>query len=395
MKNKLVSVVLAAVVSFGVLAGAPAQAASPKAGAACSKAGITKVVKAGAKSTKFTCVKSGKKLSWNRGVVTIAKPKVAPTPAATAISVITLDNLDAIWTSKVALSKIQEKLAKLPETIFEPEIIKSPTTKSAEVELELKLLKPAIKLFQKEFLPTKFQVVMFTNEDAQWAKQALSTYGGNFPFDLGEEITKRSSGNKRCNFAFATMTPNRLPIYYECTDTRQLRDPFSYQTPPHEYFHLVHQALAPVRLPVWLTEGSASFFGEMLGYRSFTNTAERKLQQGFNTGYDFDPDNLGFDPKRFETWLRTAKPAEVSNIFKILETEPTRARRFYAEYALGSWATEALVAVYGVDGFMKLWPLLGSGQSFEVAFKNTFGLTPDEFYVKLTPYLNSRVHPRL
>jgi hypothetical protein len=395
MRIKLVSVVLTAVVSFSVLAGAPAQAATPKAGAACSKTGIIQVVKSGAKSTKFTCVKSGKKLSWNKGVVTVAKPKATPVPAPTAIPVITLDNLDAAWTSKVALSKIQEKLATLPETNFEPEIITSPTTKSAEVELELKLLKPAIKLFQKEFLPAKFQVVMFTNEDGQWAKQALTSYGGSFPFDLGEEIARRSSGNKRCNFAFATVAPNRMPIYYECTDTRQLRDGFSYQTPPHEYFHLVHQALAPVRLPVWLTEGSASFFGEMLGYGGFANTAERKLQQGFNTGYDFDPDGLGFDPKRFENWLRTAKSAEVSNIFKILETEPTRARRFYAEYALGSWATEALVAVYGVDGFMKLWPLLGSGQSFDMAFKNTFGLTPDEFYVKLTPYLNSRVNPKL
>ena len=34
-----------------------AQAATPKAGAACAKAGITQVVKAGTKTTKFTCVK--------------------------------------------------------------------------------------------------------------------------------------------------------------------------------------------------------------------------------------------------------------------------------------------------------------------------------------------------
>lgn len=368
-------------------------AASPKPGAVCLKLGSSKIVS----GKKFTCVKSAKKLVWNKGLATsapVTKPTPKPTPTP-KISVITLDNLDPVWTSRVALSKIQEKLATLPETAFEPELISSPTTKSAEVALELRLLKPAIKLFQKEFLPTKFQVVLFTNEDPQWAKQAFATYGGRIPFDLGEEINKRSSGNSRCNFAFATKTWSRMPIYYECTDTRQLRNSYSYQTPPHEYFHLVHQALAPVRMPVWLTEGSASFFGEMLGYSSFPNTVARKMQQGFNTGHDFDPDNLGFDPNRFENWLRTAKASEVAKIFKTLETEPTRARRFYAEYALGSWATEALVAVYGVDGFMKLWPLLGSGQSFEVAFKNAFGLSPDEFYVKLTPYLNSRVNPRL
>ena len=74
MRFKMVAIALAAVLSIGVVAGSPAQAATPKAGAACAKAGITQVVKAGTKTTKFTCVKSGKKLVWNKGVVTIAKP---------------------------------------------------------------------------------------------------------------------------------------------------------------------------------------------------------------------------------------------------------------------------------------------------------------------------------
>ena len=79
MKNRFVSLVLAAVVSFSVLAGAPAQAAAPKAGAACSKAGIAQVVKVGTKTTKFTCVKSGNKLAWNKGVSSTAKPAPQPT----------------------------------------------------------------------------------------------------------------------------------------------------------------------------------------------------------------------------------------------------------------------------------------------------------------------------
>ena len=50
----------------------PANAAA-KAGASCSKAGITSVVS----SKTFTCVKSGKKLVWNKGVkVVAAMPKV-------------------------------------------------------------------------------------------------------------------------------------------------------------------------------------------------------------------------------------------------------------------------------------------------------------------------------
>jgi hypothetical protein len=58
----------------------PVQAATPKAGAKCTKAGTT----ATAAGKKFTCVKSGKKLVWNKGVTVKAAPKPTPTPTPSA-----------------------------------------------------------------------------------------------------------------------------------------------------------------------------------------------------------------------------------------------------------------------------------------------------------------------
>ena len=55
---------------------APVQAATPKAGAKCTKAGTT----ATASGKKFTCVKSGTKLVWNKGVAIKAAPKPSPNP---------------------------------------------------------------------------------------------------------------------------------------------------------------------------------------------------------------------------------------------------------------------------------------------------------------------------
>ncbi len=57
----------------------PLQAAAPKAGAKCTKAGST----ATAGGMKFTCIKSGTKLVWNKGVAIKAaapKPSATPTP---------------------------------------------------------------------------------------------------------------------------------------------------------------------------------------------------------------------------------------------------------------------------------------------------------------------------
>ncbi len=60
----------------------PAYSATPiKAGSICLKQGITKTYK----DRKYTCIKSGRKLVWNKGVV-VAKPRQnsTPTPSATS-----------------------------------------------------------------------------------------------------------------------------------------------------------------------------------------------------------------------------------------------------------------------------------------------------------------------
>ena len=75
--------------------------AAVKAGDACKKAGTT----ATANGKKFTCVKSGKKLVWNKGVA-IPKPKPvevptpAPTPAPTVAPVPTQTTAPLIDYSK-------------------------------------------------------------------------------------------------------------------------------------------------------------------------------------------------------------------------------------------------------------------------------------------------------
>jgi hypothetical protein len=75
---RLVSVLLSLVLVASV-----AQAATaPKAGSACKKAGQT--ITAGGK--KYTCVKSGKKLLWNKGVtVVVPTPSPSATPTASPI----------------------------------------------------------------------------------------------------------------------------------------------------------------------------------------------------------------------------------------------------------------------------------------------------------------------
>ncbi len=81
-----------------MLIATPLYAAIPKAGAKCSKAKSTATYA----GKKFTCVKSGTKLVWNKGVkVSTPKPVATPTPKATGYTmqqVATNNKASSCWT---------------------------------------------------------------------------------------------------------------------------------------------------------------------------------------------------------------------------------------------------------------------------------------------------------
>jgi len=83
-----------------------------KAGTPCNKAGSTSI----ASGKKYTCVKSGKKLIWSKGVV-IAKP--TPTPSQTPIQ-ISIDNLDLKGVPQKANDNVIKILKSSPRANYEP-----------------------------------------------------------------------------------------------------------------------------------------------------------------------------------------------------------------------------------------------------------------------------------
>ena len=369
------------------LTGSPiAQAASAKPGATCSKLGATQTVV----NKKFTCVKSGKKLVWNKGAAIVAKPAPSQTPIEVA-PVINLDNLDKNWTTKVAQAAVLNKLASLPEATTSVELISGPNVLESEKALELELVKPAPKLFQEYYAPDIFKIVLFSNMDADWADEQFAKYGLTYQSVKVSESIKNFPG-QLCNFAGVNL--NREKIYFECSDSKKSRNVLNYQNPVHEFFHLVEAQMARGSVlgtvPVWMFEGSAAFFGEIVGYRNQSNPLKTRIDQNLNTSFDFDPDNEGFSQYRFRSWTKTASAAEVTRLFKILETNRISNGNKYAYYSLGSIATEALVASFGFDGYMKVWTGLKQGLDFQASFKQAFGISPDEFYVKLTPFVNAK-----
>jgi hypothetical protein len=73
--KKAISVAITPILLISLLTGV-ANAAAPKAGATCTKAGTT----ANSNGFKFTCIKTGKKLVWDKGVKVVTPKTPTPTP---------------------------------------------------------------------------------------------------------------------------------------------------------------------------------------------------------------------------------------------------------------------------------------------------------------------------
>jgi hypothetical protein len=74
----------------------------------------------------------------------------------------------------------------------------------------------------------------------------------------------------------------------------------------------------------------------------------------------------------------------------MLENTPWPCEETENAYALGSMAAEALVAVKGQEGMNNFYKASARTGDWKASFQEAFGLSVDNFYEKLTPYLASQ-----
>ena len=193
---------LALVMAFALLVPTSALA-SPKAGASCSKAGSASTYA----GKKYTCIKSGKKLVWNKGVAIAkptpspspsASPSASPTPTTTSIPIIfDIDHLDPTLVYQ-----------KSRETVWNIINASSINTNPfiyyvgghvdlSRVELEKISLMNAFKFWSSIIKPKSVQVVFYDFQDLDWAVAKYKEIAGISGIDTA------SCGSNYCGNASA------------------------------------------------------------------------------------------------------------------------------------------------------------------------------------------------
>ncbi len=367
--------------------------AAVKAGSSCSKAGI-KSVSAG---KTYTCVKSGKKLVWDKGVlIPVAKPAAGtsanpePTAFIPPAMPTSFENLYgnrkgvayAAWLKTGQVMNASEARVPTLKTFI------GPNTKPWYTEVE-KTMSLVSKAFPSAKLPSNVLTIFYNFTDISWAEEKLRTLitaqsyseldrneGGHLVDSNCQAQFKDCGGAKQVTTIEGTNVgimligvPNNPGMEVAGGGTRG--DPGTYennttgQLLAHEYFHaLQREELVGKNLsrndwpPRWFGEGSAYFFQNAIvnsgDFKKFSNWRQIAVgdyikQHGITAEFVFD-------------FMDIAHYSDDWNGFS-----------GDWNYFLGARIVETLVSLKGPESIISFYKLMGEGKGFEYSFKNVYG----------------------
>jgi hypothetical protein len=417
--------------------------AAVKAGSACSKLGSTSTVS----GKKYTCIKSGKKLVWNKGVVVVkptpaATPSATPTPTPTATSTPTptpsatptptqVKEDDSVVISRGItyryINGTLERQAYASGKFFNSDSRKSqefdPIRVKAYEEIRAKITNAAHPnfVFKWDVKPG------FPSETANFIKDyseaAASFWGWVFkeqltvPAQLVTELDLEWQKTQELKFSD---TVDILNIFTTSDFKRQkhwvgggghywhrsINDPtvyslLSFQTPSyaspstmkgdwvmvaaHEVTHIIQD---------YYRKGIPE-----PGMPAYDLRANGTFQEGSATlfGYAIGLNNLGWYSDGLDEFLYSNfkndkywKPIKtVDDVIKVLEETEARTNNstHQSSYSVGALLYEWVIAKYGFDSYIRILENLPKNANYSDTVKAALGISKAELYKEAAPYI--------
>ena len=355
----------------------PANAAA-KAGGACTKAGITSVTS----GKTFTCIKSGKKLVWDKGLTKSAK---AITAAPTSFSNL-YENRNGI--AYAAWKATADSIATGKSNIVNLKIYIGPKTtvpKYKTPEIAIGLVSQA---FSKYKTPENVHVIQYSVADIQWAEEKVKSLIDTASYNElnrneNGRLVDSNCGKTDCFGAKQVSTRSGVAFVLQGVPTGTNNDPLLAarlelgQLDAHEFTHAMQRATI-IGLQTkewqnnWIIEGAAELSQNLvMSYKSYEEYMKwRKLDS-----QDFYGKNTKITTTFMTTYLAANSAEECRN-----NDEPCY------KYNLGSRIMEIFVALKGPGVMLDLFREYAV-QGFEPAFQSIFGTS----WVDASPIINKTI----
>ena len=376
--------VLSVVASLALTLNLSTASAAVKAGDTCKKVGQVST----SKGLKYTCVKSGKKTIWNKGVkIAGASPTVTTTPSPARP--MSLDSLDDDQVYVISRAEVAKYVANgvSSEGVIDFQV--GANVDAWRVDIAKNEVNSAVKLWSSMFKPTSVTIIWYSSKDIPWAKTKYQEAGGDPTWASGfNGCTPLYCGN-----ASASLMSGGKFLFEQGLEFQD-KGLWNRSTAAHEYTHLAQFGLtSPTDLgtiPWWSMEGGAQFYGEAIGYTPFDTS--RMTRSGMHT--QSASDSLAYVSSLFPgqtlKLLMLKKDPEITkSLMKSVEVSTNARGALGLSYLLGSYATEVLVAVYGHEKMADFYKSFSTSTNYQSNFNKVFGVSVDTFYAKLTPYFYS------
>ena len=351
--------------------------AAAKAGAKCSKVGSKSVV--GSKT--FTCIKSGNKLIWDKG---ITKSNSSGTSSSMSAGI------------KAAI----DSFGQFPKSNKAPQGISfnfGPNADKETSDLIVKNATATMGLFVDFYQESKAYPIFYgSNLDlnwliSEWAKFGYTeqTIGNEFQFAV-DNIRRRSVPPN-----FSVGSENRFPqtpmILLGSKDAlSKLTTPWRQIVINHHVIHGIQGRITGYRdglLGCWGREGAAELYGWLVAHRTlqaqnFDYVRHRRNQMGESVNVNSIGDLRKFNNAQ---WFQTLKLLEGIGNERAIYCQPDAGN---LGYNVGALLYERLLGEFGHQQVMDWWYEMRTTSDWKVAFKKVFKLNIDDWYNQSAiPYL--------
>jgi hypothetical protein len=375
--SRIISLSVAAIAGLFFSSFPSVSANPPKPGLACSKIGLAKSFQ----SKKYTCIKSGKKLIWNKGVLvkqaapnTPESSKPVPTPTSTPMP--QTKEVFTPWSTKFTTQVMYEKAyedfvtwsrAQSSSQKKHQLVMQEVTNGFASALIQdLKTLDDFASGIFSQYMKSKSVTVLGFDEN--WVISQINGTGGHLRNMQG-----------RCNEPYlpylACMNRDShvgIVIVSDCKNPQNVASNCQLHLLPHEYFHIIQLNAADNiqgshwnfgdensknSFPHWLVEGSADFVSTAIA--SFTRDAK-------------------YESTRFS--ILSGAPMRNALVDYEIYRPNNSAGDNLNSYNIGHIATEYIVASIGFQKFMDIWKDFAVTRNFYTSFEKVTGRSMEAFY---------------
>jgi hypothetical protein len=339
----------------------------------------------------YTCIKSGMKLVWNKGVVIVTPtptptPTPRPTPTLTPTPTPTSTPTPApiVERTPTGFSDLVENFKGVYLSAWNSSDVKMQSSKPTEVKQNIfvgsktqlpssdipAMFTRGTQFFSGYLQPTSFNAIYYGYDDIAWAQDKIFELSGN-PRER-DQIPFNCNSRESCNGANANLSkPGIGQINFGVLDKGH---PDDYHLKGgveiHEYAHLIQFMQFQGKgnsnnngglglLPNWFVEGHAHTAGNL---GSAFTVAEYKRYRSFWL-------------KAQPVGLKDHSPESIESFYEKLAPGKVDSTVASNVYSIGFFTVEAMIAVKGVDSPMELIKLVSEGSTWDAAFLKIYGIS--------------------